>query len=347
MRKQQDIVNNVNAAVSSLGTAGSGSEAGLQAAVLALTSTDEAVVARNKGFLRSDADLAVVVVSDEDDCSPQAAHLAEFSTWNVVDDTADCQLHASFLSTPQDLLNALVAAKGSVAKLRFAMIVGGVVEAGTFKPMGCIVQNDQPSVACGCWLYSSEQYYCDTLSSRGQPCSIYDATCGGERLCRSSPASLTCDTPVCSVVAGDRYSSFATLLEQERQAAGAPSGVYRDSICQTSFSNALLTAVNVAILDGCFAVADPNATQTIAVTVAHTKVPVDGSTVQTLFTDPVLVPRLDPTAASSSNAVCTDCRNCPGNAWQLSADHRVCLACSMTRQLGDRFDVSTVNQSTP
>lgn len=53
-----------------LGTIGSGTEEGLETATLALT---EPMLSRdNKGFVRSDANLAIIIVSDASDQSPQA-----------------------------------------------------------------------------------------------------------------------------------------------------------------------------------------------------------------------------------------------------------------------------------
>jgi hypothetical protein len=59
------------------GIMGSGDEKGLAAARAALT--DPLLSGHNAGFLREDAALAVIVVTDEDDSSPFSA--ADFSTW--------------------------------------------------------------------------------------------------------------------------------------------------------------------------------------------------------------------------------------------------------------------------
>jgi hypothetical protein len=64
-----------NQMVTSLGDMGSGDEQGLEAAYLALS--DPLINAQNSGFLRQDAALAVIVVSDEDDKSPRQTSFYE------------------------------------------------------------------------------------------------------------------------------------------------------------------------------------------------------------------------------------------------------------------------------
>jgi hypothetical protein len=59
-----------NRIVTALGSDGSGSERGLEAAYLALS--DPTINTWNAGFLRTDAALAVILVSDEEDFSPRA-----------------------------------------------------------------------------------------------------------------------------------------------------------------------------------------------------------------------------------------------------------------------------------
>lgn len=65
------------AATTALGSSGSGDEQGLQAARLALS--EPLLSGANAGFVRADANLAVVIVSDEDDSSPDSAK--SFATW--------------------------------------------------------------------------------------------------------------------------------------------------------------------------------------------------------------------------------------------------------------------------
>lgn len=61
--------------VNGLGTGGSADEQGLEAAYLALS--DPLINTDNAGFLRTDAALAVVIVSDEEDSSPQTTNFYE------------------------------------------------------------------------------------------------------------------------------------------------------------------------------------------------------------------------------------------------------------------------------
>ena len=68
---QDDVQENFEEMVV-VGTSGSGIEMGLEAARLALS--EELLTSVNEGFLREEANLSVIFVSDEDDSSPLSAH---------------------------------------------------------------------------------------------------------------------------------------------------------------------------------------------------------------------------------------------------------------------------------
>jgi hypothetical protein len=68
---QDDYVTLFHDRIASIGVAGSSKEKGLEAASYALS--PDMLIGPNTGFLRADANLLVVIVSDEDDCSDDGA----------------------------------------------------------------------------------------------------------------------------------------------------------------------------------------------------------------------------------------------------------------------------------
>jgi hypothetical protein len=73
----------VASTVNAVGTRGSANEQGLRAMYLALTDPLISDPSRNGGFLRSDASLAVIVVSDEEDSSPNSVDYYETFLWGL------------------------------------------------------------------------------------------------------------------------------------------------------------------------------------------------------------------------------------------------------------------------
>jgi hypothetical protein len=97
-----------------VGTSGSDKEKGLQAALLALS--PEMLAGPHRGFLRDEAQLLTVFVSDEDDCTDYGAldgHAAE-----------DCYYEADQLTDSDALLSRLGAVKQAPSLLSTAGILG-------------------------------------------------------------------------------------------------------------------------------------------------------------------------------------------------------------------------------
>lgn len=100
-----------------IGTDGSGREKGLEAAHYALSPQTTAAGGPNAGFLRSSANLLVVIVSDEDDCSDGGSFGVEF-------DRLDCYRRSDDLVPVPTWVERLRAIKGSRDQVRIAAIVG-------------------------------------------------------------------------------------------------------------------------------------------------------------------------------------------------------------------------------
>lgn len=99
-----------------VGIFGDDQESGLEAAVLALTEPNVSTV--NAGFLRDDARLSVIVLSDEDDCS-------DFGTlFDADSDSTDCLAQYEELSPVQDVVEQLQALKSDRGQVQFSGIIG-------------------------------------------------------------------------------------------------------------------------------------------------------------------------------------------------------------------------------
>lgn len=105
------------AKINTVGTNGSGWEKGLQAARRALFDSPAGVGdTANAGFLRDEADLAIVVVSDENDCSDEGAlpHV----------DQEECYTSNDLLEPLTSYIQAFEGLKGEEQDVTFSAIVG-------------------------------------------------------------------------------------------------------------------------------------------------------------------------------------------------------------------------------
>lgn len=99
-----------------VGLNGSGKEKGLEAAEYALSPSMTIAGSPNAGFLRQDANLLVVIVSDEDDCSDRGRLSAE--------DSEACYTERQNLVAVGDFVNSFRGMKESNDQVRISAIVG-------------------------------------------------------------------------------------------------------------------------------------------------------------------------------------------------------------------------------
>jgi hypothetical protein len=99
-----------------VGLNGSGKEKGLEAAEYALSPSMTIAGSPNAGFLRTDANLLVVIVSDEDDCSDKGALANE--------DSEACYTEREKLFPTGTFVNAFRDLKASPDQVRVSAIVG-------------------------------------------------------------------------------------------------------------------------------------------------------------------------------------------------------------------------------
>lgn len=213
----------VREAVGSLGCKGSSYEAGLEAARRAvvcgmdstaraaagLTCPDQAIADLNAGFIRPDADLIIIFVSDEDDCS---FYDGEISKYNRPNNNALEEDQRNHLCSPNEcyayhgvnidtcgtfprrvnpplpndvstFLADIIAAKGGDAnRVHAGGILGAVEDARQpfgFRASACkSLQNlSGPSESCGCWTNTNNDLFCEITAS--QSVCLPNAGCTG------------------------------------------------------------------------------------------------------------------------------------------------------------------------
>lgn len=98
-----------------VGTDGDDQEKGLQAAITALT--PPMANTRNAGFLRDDALLFIVVLSDENDCS-------DYGALGPESDGEDCYSGYELLTPVSDLVRSITDIKGDASRVVLSGIVG-------------------------------------------------------------------------------------------------------------------------------------------------------------------------------------------------------------------------------
>jgi hypothetical protein len=331
-QKRAALVASFNATVSQLGIGGSSQEAGLGAVTMALNPADPSIKALNQGFMRSEADLAVVIVTDEDDCTPLPENFSTVGAWH---EPALCYNSPQYLQQVNTILDQFAALKGDVSRVRVALITGGKKAAdGSFSPAGCNVGADgQADTACGCWYYAADAWFCNDLNvSFAQACSQI-GVCSAEN-CPSNLSTGVCDTPRCKTTAPHRYMAFLDKLAQRRQAVGHPAGTFVDTICQSDYRTALLSVAHSVVVSNCFTLTPGVPTDTLSLTLSH-QLP-DGT-----YSPSGVVQRFDPSAGVGT---CQSCGNCQNDAWQLvtgaNGVKQMCLACGLQALPGDNFKVS-------
>jgi hypothetical protein len=319
----QKLIDGFNANVTSLGTQGSAYETAFEAVRRALDpDAPYAVHALNYGFLRPEADLAIIFLTDEDDCSyaPQ---------WYTPGrDDAECYYNEHEATPVGDYIDFLVALKGDIKRVRAAGIIGSVPSSDLARSLGqaaagCYTVNDpggphdgQPSSECGCWSVRhlpdrrpgrdvAQDFYCDYLAD--PPFS---------QLATRSP-DLGNDQGGCLAMPGQRYLYFLEELARRRVAAGLQPGVMADSICRPDFRVTLEQIALAVVLSNCFQLKEvPKALDQIV-----------------LMRNGEVLPRVE---AGSKTA-----------GWSYDpSTNGICLEGGVTKKVGDVFEISAVNETT-
>jgi hypothetical protein len=322
-KEKRKLIDGFNANITALGANGSAYEASFDAVKRTLDpQADVAVRALNSGFIRADADLAIIFLTDEDDCSFD-------SPWYLAPnrDDADCYVDQANAVPPSAYLDFFAAVKGDIGKVRAAAIVGSVPNSDLSHPLGfaaagCFTIEDsaaanvgEPSNACGCWSArylpdrrpdQTGDYYCNLMSEPPYsqlPTRVPDAgnNQGG-----------------CLTLPGSRYVAFLEELAATRQALGYDPGVLTDSICRADYRETLEKIAIAVVLSDCFKLKE-----TPAPDVA------DGIIV---YRNGQKLSRVEPHSGS------------PGWTYDASTNS-VCLEGGVTKEIGDVFEITVIHEA--
>lgn len=315
------LVEDFNETVTVLGIGGSPYEAPLEAMRRALDPEGNNIVRiLNEGFLRPDASLAVIFLTDEDDCS-----FADSWYDEPTRDDADCYV-AGGAKPVIDYVDFLEELKGTIEAVRAAAIIGGVPvpdaasdELG-FVAKGCYTIRDPeapdfgaPSDACGCW---SSRYKTDTRPDES-----------GDFFCNylsEAPFNHPADrTPVddrnqggCRALPGSRIIQFVDEVRRRRLAEQLTPGVLADSICRADYSGTLEDIASTVVLSDCFLLNTP---------------PEDPDMIELRRNGEVL-PQVEQGADT------------PG--WRYDPERvGVCLEGGLKKQVGDRYELRVVSET--
>ena len=330
--KNQALINNFVIAVKAVGFNGDSRESALLSSMLALgvsNPVDANVVRFNTGFVRSDADLAIIILSDEDDCSrdPAIGPITDWTAEKCYDETLESQR-----LTGAAVVQALAQAKGGdVTRVRAGAIVAGVSGSdNTFTPVSCYIKGQFPASDCGCWTHAADQapWYCEVNSNNGQACGVSNvSSCNASTSC-IVPTDSSCITQ-CIAMGGYRYDKFITTLKAARAAHSASDGTARGSICDASYSDVLTTIASNVVAPSCFTLpAIPDRNATVAVSLRRLT--------NNTLSAPQSVAELNPSQAGA----CTTCGGaCGDGSWTIAAE-QICLGCGLFLLPGDQLSVT-------
>ncbi len=255
-QEKQKLIDNFQKTIKSLGVRGTTFEAGLEAMILALNG-------KNFDFPRPEADLAVIFLTDENDCS-----LANDTSYKTMAQNGQSNCYdsnsANILEKPADYVKKLVAIKGDLSKVRAAAILGAmpwsVNDVGRPEPplgfyaAGCFQQGPNGASNDCCCLSDvatnnvnpAEDLYCKMLSE--PPYS--QLTC--DQVNPRQPKQPGQELGGCTTMPGSRYMEFLETLAAAREAMGLSADTLVDSICSASYETTLINIVNSVILNDCF-----------------------------------------------------------------------------------------------
>lgn len=249
----QRLIDEFNLTVSSAGSTGSPFERSFENMRTALADdSDVAVRALNFGFLRQDAALAVIFLTDEDDCT----HADKSWYTQFGRDDSDCYVDPT-AQDPAEFVDFLVELKGGIAPVRAAAIVGSVpsIDPLEYSPAGCFTEADQsPSNNCGCW---STRFVPDRSTSDPDDelfCNLLSQPPYSQPLARLP--DLGSGQGGCSALPGSRYFDFLQEINDRRIAAGVKLGVVADSLCRGDYGDTLERIAIEVVSDNCFALVE-------------------------------------------------------------------------------------------
>jgi hypothetical protein len=275
-----------------LGTRGSSYESGLEAAVRAVRCAagsgcdprDSTVARLNEGFIRDQADLVIIFVTDEDDCSfddravyerperpddaveqaeklcwPDECYAGWGSSldadadglWDWSDPDADGYLACGNPRTSFRQVNPPEPTPVSDYLDELVAIKGGV---GRVRAAGIVSSVRSLAAPLG-----YEPFGCvRSLIGPSNDCGCLSTSTASDLWCEvtgeAGGRSIAWPLPPggCEAMPSGRYAEFLQLLSDRRRAAGESSDTLISSICRSSYDETMFNIVNSIILSNCF-----------------------------------------------------------------------------------------------
>lgn len=322
-----DLAARFKSTLDNIRTFGSPFERGLDAATLFLTAggSSRAPGCENDltSFRRDDAQLVVIFLTDEEDCSHGGDGLpSQAGTFNenegevcgenqsfFTNNARACYDGEADLPSVASYANTL---KGVEEGVKVAIVAGGLGEPGSVEPEGCRTGGDgTPNGDC----VSSGGLSNATNGSQGQLCSntplnpTNDANIASIISARGCDGT-SCDLPCCQADAGDRYFGLAGEFEGK---------ALTDSICNASFRETMLDiAAFIAAVDFVELAEAPESPNAISVAIERA----DSGETQTI------APLADAAACATETG------------WILEGERRIVLCGDARPGPGDKVKVS-------
>lgn len=307
---------------------GATNESGLQAMWSALDPKSEAA-AGNGSFVRQDADLIVVFMTDEDDCSPANPSVANNAFWQRSNTACYAADNQGNLAKPGVFVERLLTIKPDIQQIRAAFISGFQDSAANgIIAQGCVEQANQPSFSCGCWSAiqansPSEQNFFCSLSKpplQAEECAMAETCSEEQAFCNNQCL------PICTSIPARRYGEFALTLQQKRLDNNLSGGVFTFPICTEDFKEPLLAIADQIIAPSCLKLKQPLTNERAVV-------------VKQRLIDETEQERLVTLYQVDSNQNCASCPQCTDGAFFVRDQQEICLACGATIKAGSQFEV--------
>lgn len=236
------LANRFRSTVDAVGTAGSPYEEGLKAAYRAVSPELAGPGKPNAGFVRPNAQLVIVILSDETDCSfsldnPESRAVFVGSS---LQSGQSCYEFKDQLDPPSAWAQRVTAVKGRRRLVSVGVISAAVAVDGVLQSRECSVGGDgQPTDQCSCF-FKNPLAFCKYTKLKSPP--------------PSNSSSTSCEDGNCCTSLGDeRYFQFAdAFVEREK-----------DSVCRAEYNETMFRLANIANRD-CFALEPPPANDDVS-----------------------------------------------------------------------------------
>ncbi|MEL6544179.1 MAG: vWA domain-containing protein [Myxococcota bacterium] len=333
---------------------GSTMEAGLSAVVEAVACavgdpecSDPAIADLNSGFVREGADLVVIFVTDEDDCSvtDPAVYRRPPDIMNPLDQRThfcsalDCYAYYGAVDSNANMVNDFIdegMAGGPTSGLlcddgtkrsenppglsSVSTVLDSLValkgDVGAVRGAGILSATPDPGAdlgfsANGCFNRTTgPSADCGCLANSPLDAYCYVTERNGQNRARLPVGSGGSFSGGCSAMPGGRYAQFLSELGSRRLAALQQESVLVDSICRDRYDETLEKIVVEVILSSCFGLGG------IPGSVSDLLVTYNGST----------LPNVEPDGAA------------PGWSW-IEGSSEICLEGGLSKSVNDRVEI--------